>query len=102
MLLKDLRPQARAVLDTASNGLFTRLCAFYSVHLTVQTHLDGLSEGVMKLYITILQKNGHTDSAVCTLGGGAKMIGWEIFVQDRLESARARVAKIKDAVQTLH
>jgi hypothetical protein len=92
MLLSDLPTRARTVLDEATSGLFTRMLDTYDeVHLTAQTHLDGLSLGEMKLYVTIINKGDTVDYAVAKLGGSAVLVGWEIYIGDKIASARATI-----------
>ena len=106
MLLRDLPPAARSTLDTGANGIFTALAHQYDeVHLTIQTWMEGLPEGQVKLYITVLEGQQTLDYAVASLGGSARVIGLQIYVADKLASARALIGDVlreKVRSQSLH
>jgi hypothetical protein len=95
MLLSDLPVLSRETLDSASDGLFTSLLyAHPEVHLTVRTQAEGLQEGEVKLYIMVLNGQEMADYAIASLGGAAKIIGLQVYISDKLASARARVAQV--------
>lgn len=104
MRLVDIDAATVAELDGACEGLFSNLkehCAQhgYEAHLTVQTHLEGLPEGEMKLYIQIVGGMDTLDYAVATLGGNAKVIGWNLYLHDTMASAKASITRATSAIE---
>jgi hypothetical protein len=99
MLLHELSKPAFNLLDGASNGVLSALRARYPrVHLTVQTKLEGLPEGQMKLFISV---EGETDYAIARLGGSALMVGWDIYLHDITQSVRQHVERIHETLDAL-
>jgi hypothetical protein len=85
-------------LDSACEGVLTSLqdyCASHSCEadLSVLTHLEGLEEGEMKLFLVIVKDRETVDYAIARMEGSAQIIGWNIYLQDILESAKNHLDK---------
>jgi hypothetical protein len=106
MQIQALSEGAFAALDTACNGIFGHLQDFctthrYQAHLTIQTHLEGLQKGEMKLYIQVTDGNETKDFAIARLEGSAKIIGWDIYLHDRLDSAKSYLGRADEKIKML-
>lgn len=93
MQVKDLSEGAFKALDQACGGVFKSLQAFClatqcQAHLSVQTHLEGLEHDEMKLYVQVVHGDETRDFAIAKLEGSAQLIGWDIYLHDRVDSAR--------------
>lgn len=84
-------------LDSAYDGVFSLLRMYcltdgYEVHLTVQTHLEGLDEGQMMLYIQLLRGGDTIDYTAVSMEGVVQEIGWNLYFRDSLSSVRTSLA----------
>ena len=108
MQIQELDSKTLEALDTG-NGTFRSLLTMhesygYDIHLSVQTHLEGLPDGEMKLFIQIVEGTETKDFAIARLvGAEAQIIGWNIYLHDRLSSARVNIgrANLKLDLETL-
>ena len=95
MRLDAIDPDSLALLDRASDGVFSHVKAACQqtgaeAHLTVQTSLEGLPEGSMKLYIQVVSDGQTEDWAIANLRGTELLkLGWNLYLQDKTESARS-------------
>jgi len=96
MRLTDIDAPTIEQLNSACGGVFNVIqdhceATGLEAHLSVQTHLEGLKYGQMKLYIQLLGGSGAEDYAVALLEGSAKIIGWNLYLHDTVGSARANL-----------
>jgi hypothetical protein len=106
MRLDAVDTASLALLDKATDGLFSLVLASCeatgaTAHLTVQTSLDGLPEDAMKLYIQVVSEDGQIeDWAAANLHGRELLkLGWNLYLNDKLESARSYVKRANQRVQ---
>lgn len=93
MNLSDIDDPSMALLDEATEGLFSSLRARcnahgWEAHLTVQTSLEGLPDDTMKLFVVVTAGDQTKDFSVGVIKGSLKTLGWNIYLHDRLNSAR--------------
>lgn len=94
MLLTELTQDSFSLLDLASKGVLSQLRERYPlVHLSVQTRIEGLPKDEMKLFITV---EGETEYAIAKLGGSAVLVGWDIYLTDRTQSARQHLQRANE------
>jgi hypothetical protein len=74
----------------------------YEAHVSIQTHIEGLEKGEMKMFLQIVANGETIDHAVARLVTSAQIIGWNLYLHDVMSSARSHLdsanAKI-DAVE---
>ena len=96
MRLIDVDAPTLQQLNSACGGVFSVVLDHceevgLEAHLSVQTHLEGLEYGEMKLYIQLLGGHDMEDYAVARLEGRAKVIGWNLYLHDITSSARSKL-----------
>jgi len=105
MKLTDVSKPMRDQLDLASDNLFTSLENYCldndcEVYLNVQTRLEGLEKGQMKLFVQIVDDGDTLDYAVINLReGSAQLIGWNIYLDDVMESAKSHLASAHNNIR---
>ena len=100
MLLADLRDEALSLLDGAMHGHLRALRERYAgtaaqIHLTVQTHFEGLAVGEMRLFVNVVTAEVIEEWAVGRLGGSAAKVGWDVYVRDTTQDAQATLAHMQ-------
>lgn len=105
MRLTDIDAPTIEQLNSACGGVFNVIqdhceATGLEAHLSVQTHLEGLEYGQMKLYIQLLGGSGTDleDYAVALLEGSAKVIGWNLYLHDTVGSARANLNRANSKI----
>lgn len=96
MRLIDVDPPTLQQLNSACGGVFSVVLNHceevgLEAHLSVQTHLEGLEYGEMKLFIQLMGEQDMKDYAVARLEGSAKVIGWNLYLHDITSSAKAKL-----------
>jgi len=96
MQLREVSKAALQVLNDACDGLFDSVkdhCEAHGheAHLSVQTHIEGLPHGEMKLHIQIVGADDTVDFATARMEGYAKIVGWDIYLTDTLASGKAHL-----------
>jgi hypothetical protein len=107
MQIQDLDQPTFRTLDDACGGTLQALLTLhesqgYEVHLSVQSHIEGLKDGEMKLYFQVISEGETKDFAIARLNGSAQIIGWNIYLHDRLSSAKVNLnrANLKIDLET--
>ena len=105
MLLADLRDEAVSLLDSALHGYLRTLRERYAgtaaqIHLTVQTHFEGLAVGEMKLFVTVVTAEVIEEWAIGRLGGSAAKVGWDVYVRDTTLDAQASLTRMQQLQQS--
>ena len=99
MELTDIDESTLEELDNACGGVFSLLKEYclahdYKAHLTIQTHLEGLENGQMKMYITVVKDGNVIDHAVGNMNAAAQIIGWNLYLHDILTSVRLGLSRV--------
>ena len=106
MELTDIDSTTWRQLDNACGGVLGSLEAYCIANgcqasLTVQTHLEGLEKGQMKLFLQIVKDGETADYAVARMEGSAQIIGWNLYLHDIMESARNHLDRAVSKVDTM-
>jgi len=89
-----------ALLDSAMHGYLRALQERHAgtaahIHLTVQTHFEGLAVGEMKLFVSVITAEVIDEWAVGRLGGSAAKVGWDIYVRDTTLDAQVSIKDLQ-------
>jgi hypothetical protein len=70
----------------------------YELHLSVISYLDGLPGDQMKLYVQAFKDGESKLFAQANLEGEARVLGWNLYLYDKLASARGNIRKAKEKI----
>ena len=84
-------------LDTASSGGITKIVKYcrenaYDGHVSVQTHFEGLDKESMVLFIQAFKGDETVFFTKANLTGSAQILGWNLYIAERVASARTGLA----------
>jgi hypothetical protein len=85
-------------LDEATQGKLTDVWLHcqakgWGLDISVVTYLDGLADKDMKLYVTATGDDTTHLFCQAPLEGKARVLGWNLYLADKLASARGHVRK---------
>lgn len=94
MKLSEIDERTFSRLDESCQGVLRTLRDHCIEHgrealITVQTHIEGLEKGEMKLFFQIVGNGETIDYAVAKVYGSIQTIGWNIYLHNTLTSARS-------------
>jgi len=98
MKTTDISSGLLQAFDQASNGnlgRFLEACAIYrfEADLSVQTHLDGLPEGDMRLLVSVFRSDQTVVFFTIPLEGSAQILGWNLVIDEAVKQAKKSVEK---------
>lgn len=70
----------------------------WELDLSVVTYLDGLSDKDMKLYVTAVGDDTTHLFCQAPLEGAARVLGWNLYLADKLASARGHVKRAEKKI----
>jgi len=81
-------------LDAASGGLLAAFAARcerkgLELHVYVLTHLDGLPDGEMQLWVHAMGPDGTAARRGVPLGPAQHALGWNLYLHERLSNVRS-------------
>jgi hypothetical protein len=90
-------------LDEATQGKLTEVWKHcqgkgWELDLSVVTYLDGLPDKDMKLYVTAVGDDTTHLFCQAPLEGAARKLGWNLYLADKLASARGHVRKAEGKI----
>jgi hypothetical protein len=96
MQVEKIRAGLFQALDKATQGKLTNVWKHcetkgWALDLSVVTYLDGLPDKDMKLYITGFGQDTTHLFTQSNLEGKARLLGWNLYMADKLASARGHV-----------
>ena len=98
MRIADVADDLRQAFDTASGGTLRRLVTYCQAHgddphMMIQTPLDGLPDGTMKLLVQAFDVQDQTVLFFdCQLEGSAQILGWNLVLYETTTAARSFLA----------
>jgi len=95
-----------AALDQLSEGAYGRLRALcrergWHLDLSVQTYLEGLGAGEMRLYFTGFDGDKTALFFWANLVGGGEILGWNLYLEEVTRSARDHLSEARDNLTQL-
>jgi hypothetical protein len=60
----------------------------YEAHIMILTHFEGLCKDEMEFCIKVVHDGKIIDQSVAQIRGPAKSIGWNLYLNDLLESTQ--------------
>jgi len=96
MRLSDIDEGTLEILDQSCDGTISALQGYCfsqrcEAHVSIQTHLEGLERGEMKMFLQIVREGDTVDYAIARMNAPAQTIGWNLYLADLLDSVRGRI-----------